>query len=132
MHNCLLGHNYGRVSRVLDSQVSDKKGVRKRTKSQGSILWTHLIKSKCSINSWFSSRNIFQPLKYSSRTLFEGSFLERIMKFQRSTNLYLGLILNVSLSRYSTSKVGPEISFCIALFYLGINYFRSLRYCSKM
>ena len=49
-----------------------------------------------------------------------------------STNLYLGLILNVSLSRYSTSKVGPEISFCIALFYLGINYFRSLRYCSKM
>ena len=128
MHNCLLGHNYGRVSRVLDSQVSENQGDRKRI----SILWTHLIKSKCSINSWFSSRNIFQPLKYSSRTLFEGSFLERIMKFQRSTNLYLGLILNVSLSRYSTSKVGPEISFCIALFYLGINYFRSLRYCSKM
>ena len=34
------------------------------------------MKSKCSINSWFSSRKIFQPRKYSSRILFEGSFLK--------------------------------------------------------
>ena len=41
------------------------------------ISGAHRIKSKCSINSWFSSRNSFQDRKYSSRILFEGSFLKR-------------------------------------------------------